>query len=969
MTTPITPASNSTMSPVGLTQTSADPSTTVTPQQVTQWVDDAAIQSASLPSYTIPSKEVLAPGVEDRIHTVVDVLERPVRIRTFSWSDSDTFDSSLYSASFPEALISSAPNLADKINHFTFLRANVVIRIVVNANTFQCGRLIAYFAPFSSPADIGERFDANSFMSSRTVFPRVILDAASGNTGELTIPYVSYFTHYDLSRGLGDLGSIDIRVLNPLQSGDCTVSVFARFVDNSLEIPTAVPNQLGSFSGVYNAIQAYAQPISSDIRNRILSSLSRVMSSELRDLPKAQVGEAETKASSGKISSTLDKVGAGMVTGGAVLPGWGKLLVPVGWVTRAIAGVAAFFGYSKSSSLSDLNKYVPIPGWGFTNSDGIDASVVLGNSLENYIGPRSDLFGSALDEMDIRYVCKHECFVESFNWGTNGSPGDTIYETWISPGLSTSDQSPPAQITSYNPTAMGYVSSMFRYWRGSIRFKIQVTKTAYHSGRLRISFIPGGVPGQGGYRVDQGYSEVLDLRTSDELEVTIPFVANTIWKTTQLHTSNSSLDNITTTSGTLRVEVLNTLRAPDTVAQQLFCNIWISGGDDIQFAVPDFAKYVPLAAPSDVPRAQVLGQFKDTGFNAMEAPRMFASTDTPPVQASLLSIGEHVQNLRALARRFGYVGSYTITSEQPDLGGLVTSSNYFSEPVTTESALNSHFSPVDYISFLYRFFRGGTRFKAISRSSEPGATLATIEPAIPTAPLSLRPINPDNLEILRTALARGSSFVHVLEAAYNRVLEILVPYFSNTHVSLVRGTSATVDSTMDRSSLVFIGAPLERRLDIYKSTADDFSFGWLVGPPRLLLRPLSDNAVNIDYSTATEVSITGTVSPKLRISFDSDIGGGSYKLYNPGAGVVQVVYDGGPERDADLTDPIGYLIGAEGNYLELDVTEGPGGSFNPVSTLANVQALSIINYIYGEAIPSSSSESQTAKKKKKRRDL
>lgn len=963
----ITTASPSTMAPVGTPKDPADPSTTVTPQQVTQWVDDAAIQTATLPSHTVPAKEVLSAGVEDRIHTVVDVLERPVKIGTFEWADTDAFDASVFSASFPEDLLSNAPNLVDKINHFTFLRSNVVIRIVVNANTFQCGRLVAYFSPFSSSADIGERTEANDFMSARTVFPRIILDAASGNTGELTIPYVSYFTHYDLSRGLGDLGTVDVRVLNPLQSGTCTVSVFARFVDNSLEIPTAVPNNLGSYSSIYNAVRSYAQPISKAMSSRILSAISESIGKEL---PKAQVGEAEKKASSGVISSTLDTLGSGLTTAGAVLPGYGKLLIPVGWIAKAAAGVASFFGYSKSNTMSDLHKYVDIPAWGFTNSDGVDNSVVLGNSLENYIGPRSDLFGSALDEMDVAFIAKHECYLESFKWTLAGNPGTVLYDGLVSPGLSSLATEPLTNPPVYNPTAMGYLSSMFRYWRGGIRFKIQVTKTAYHSGRLRISFIPGGAPGVGGYRVDQGYSEVLDLRTSDELDVTIPFVSNTVWKTCELHTSNGSLLSFTGASGILRVEVLNSLRAPDNVANELFCNVWVSAADDIQFAIPDFAKYMPTnyEPEEEMPRAQVLGQFKDAGFNDMSAPKMFSTSDTPPVEASALAIGEHVCNLRPLLRRFGYVGTYALDeSTDPNIGAVFSTSNYFSEPAPYgETATFTHFSPVDYISYLYRFFRGGSRFKAVTRTSEPGATFATIEPASISPPRPFAPVDSNALDIVRTALQQGSAFVHLLEAAYNRILEVLVPYYSNTHISLVRGASALVDNTMDRASLVFFSGPNERVLDIFKSTADDFTFGWLVGPPRLTPRLNLSSVIEVDFTKASGTSFTGGETDRLLVLFEENIGTGSYELRNNAAGTVDVVFDMGAERPADLTFGTAFLNGSSGYEILFVVEEGSGGMFDPAATLANVQALGVIPYFYSNGPPPPLVK--TRKKNKKKRN-
>jgi hypothetical protein len=125
----------------------SDPVATNDAQQVTQFVDDTGKQETSLPFPIVPNQDILASGLEDREHNIVDVLERPVKLDSFNWTDTQNFDEEIKSYDFPESIISSAPNVADKIAHFTFLRAHIEVRFVVNANTFQAGRLLAYFAP------------------------------------------------------------------------------------------------------------------------------------------------------------------------------------------------------------------------------------------------------------------------------------------------------------------------------------------------------------------------------------------------------------------------------------------------------------------------------------------------------------------------------------------------------------------------------------------------------------------------------------------------------------------------------------------------------------------------------------------------------------------------------------------------------------------------------------------------------
>lgn len=57
----------------------ADPDVSNEPQQVTQWVDDTAVQRASLPKIAVPSPDLIDSGTEIRNHNIHDILSRPVK--------------------------------------------------------------------------------------------------------------------------------------------------------------------------------------------------------------------------------------------------------------------------------------------------------------------------------------------------------------------------------------------------------------------------------------------------------------------------------------------------------------------------------------------------------------------------------------------------------------------------------------------------------------------------------------------------------------------------------------------------------------------------------------------------------------------------------------------------------------------------------------------------------------------------
>lgn len=923
----------SSMNPVSTTIVSTDPDVANIPQQITQWVDDTAVQHASLPNPVVPSEDILISGSESREHNIIDVLERPVQLESFDWADTQTFETIIKSYNFPAALISNSNNINYKINYFTFFRAHVVIRFVVNANTFQAGRLLAFFSPFSSDSDIGDRNSLNNFMTSYSIFPRIILDASSGNSGELTIPYVSYFTHYDLVKSLGDLGTVRIVVLNPLQSGSATVSVFARFTNISLEIPTGLPNSLSPPAlGLFDKISALLK--SGHLKEKDLEKV----------LPVAQVGEAENKARSGVLSSTLNSIGnfSSMLSSTPII---GKYLTPISWIAKASSQVAAYFGLSKPTNLKSPDFLINVPGHSFTTSDGVDNSIVLGSSCENEIGTRSDLFGSDVDEMDISFIVAHESYLTSFSWSDANTSGVLLSAINVSPGICSAMGVPSAV---FKPTAPAFIASMFQYWRGSLKFKIQVTKTAYHSGRLRVAFIPGcSLPIPGTIDYNQGYSEIVDLRTSDEIVLTIPFVSNTIWKPSEL-ISFSQTGSLPSSIGVLSITVLNQLRHPDTVAGTLQCNIWISGGDDLQFSVPDFREYMPaLIPPPTMPVAQVLGQFQDVGFNTSMGVTndMFASRKVSPIEASALSIGEHVQNLRSLTRRFGLVADDQLAASSGKAFKYQT--NYFGPSVTYGQPISFiHLSPLDYISWLYRFSRGGTRFKVIIRDSVNIGTLRALnipgKSGVPSSPIQ---VNQLNSEWVRSMFS-GGAFMHIIHYLLNFISEITVPYFSNTHISLIRGSSGgvVVTSNDDRHSDVYWinTGSTDVKFALFKAAADDFSFGWLVGPPALLVRPQLE-VYNLNFSVAetleTETGETYTGVRLFNLAVTPVLSNGTYSIVDASISSISLFVSGGLV-DIPITS---CKIEVTSSNVYLHIPYATPASINLVTSLAGLQALGTIN--------------------------
>lgn len=883
----------------------SDPAATSTSQEITTFIDDSAIQEASVPELTNPQGSVIAPASESRNHTIEDILSRPVKITQQSWTTSQLQDTDIYSVAFPDAIVNASELIKDKLQNFTYLRADVCVRVIVNASTFQQGKLLAYFAPFSRV--VGNRATLNEFLSAKTTFPHLVLDAATGNSGVLRIPFVSPYTHYNLTTVQGDMGSFRITVLNQLQTlTNCDVTVFAWFENIDLGVPTARANFTPLFSS-----SSLSQKERDMIKLLVDRKYIRVRKNKINELSTltggyiSEIAEDVEKSSKGLVTATLEHLG-GFAAGAKELPIIGGVFKPVQWIANAASRVSAALGFCKPTSLVTQTKFQNVPAFGYTHTDGLDQSTTLGCFQDNQIQQRGDLFGSKVDEMSLSFICSHSNWIHTFAWPAAATATTNLLEFAVHPGLSSISD------LLIRPTILGFASAPFNYWRGGLTYKIQVAKTAYHSGRIRIAFVPSGVLAQP-YNLDTCYSWVLDLRTSDQIEFTIPYISNTQYKSVLLAPVDG-VPNTDSSTGVLKIEVLNSLRAPDTVAQTVDVNIWIKGADDYQLAIPDFNRYrvrQPDPIPEEEPvveaevlsevslplkegslrinrpkrsvmrdefdayddyssgyESQVLGNFQDQGFNDFTpAAEMFKMSSAPDLVPKTLCIGEDITNVRQLIKRFGRRDDVSISQR---FASTSVSTGYFGEPATLTTS--PEFCPLDYYSWIYRFYRGGVRHKFFvdriyllsdtKTGADPpvysntslvldNATLqsyveynASSLPGSPT--FSQGNVPPGSAA---RAVSNGN-FTSTQFVDLNPILEVNVPYYANTHILPVNGSGAVAldDIKYNNVGSLYLGNVFERydgatfdpstevRCNIrnYVAASDDFAFGWLVGQPSLI---------------------------------------------------------------------------------------------------------------------------------------
>jgi len=690
-------------------------------QQITTFREELPDSTARVMAKD-PSSLVGLPS-ESLSHSLVSILGRPVQVHEGVFQDTSIAPTEL---EFPEVMYATAPNLVDKLNYFTFLRAKLNVRLVFNATPFQQGRYWMCYSPYDTQSNRGH----TGYAQNLTGYPGVEIDLATGQPAELSVPFMCPMSHFRLTDGEGRFGKIIIAPIVELHSGvtpdTVPFTVFAWFSDVDLVFPTK----------------------------------------DVVDTLEAQMGDEEAKQ-----AGPLEVISGGVASIAEVassVPMLSAVATPVGWIARAVQGAAAMLGLNKETSKAARTHVVNEPGQGYTHADGLDDSTVVGLQQDTGLATNFDVFGLEKDEMAIENIKSKMCAVRGvaqvqlIPWTTADLPHSQIFSWQNSPSCC---QEIGSGIIA--PTTLNYLASMFQFWRGGIKYRVTVAKTAFHTGRLRISYVPAknGVVTPNTDEVESCYNWILDLSKTSELSFEVPYANNVPWcKMAFLQEGDSGWNNENRT-GTLLFEVLTPLKPASTaVSDQVQLTLWHAGGEDMAFAVPQFGQLYPTNNPPL--EAQIFNESENTGNEGeSSAQKMWSSPPMDEMSPEENCIGDKVVNLRAIIKRFGEVfhgkqfpytnasgnlvaisgplnlsdTAYHWTGVEIDpaffglkdiqvvtpLSKTCWTESHVTLPTTTPTSgsisttlanlrvadILPNNNPLHYISYLYRFYRGGKRYK------------------------------------------------------------------------------------------------------------------------------------------------------------------------------------------------------------------------------------------------------------------
>ncbi len=782
------------------------------PGSTTHAVNDADTVKAASTSLVPPPLEILDQVKSGVTQEIRDFLAKPQIITSGVFTTGDAFPAFIWQGNIPSSIINSNPIWQRKIEGNYAIRATTVLTIQFNGNRFQQGRYMLCWVPgggcYTTNRGLWETMHSSNLMQA-TQLPHVEFDINCDTQAILEIPLINV------------IGYAPAGITGPQQynNGYAFLTAYSPLVAASG--PT---NASWTLYGHFENVEFHMPVLPQSANSRIKTRVTRKKSAELKEQLANDIGPLETAFS--QISAT-----AGSISGVPLLSSIGST---VKWASDISGKVASAFGWSKPYDATPYCKMKRdiIPR--FNNADTANSDAVLGVLEKNSIEQMPGFSGNNLDELSINYISSISAWYRTVVWSETGVSGILLYTDPVTP-RNYVDANAYVGGNVWFTTPVAYCSNFFTQWRGSIKYTIKVVKTEFHSGRLLVCFNPynyeaydAGPPAVTIANSTYLHREIFDIRLGNEFTFVVPWLSLTPYKPL------FGLDRVV---GELNIFILNPLVAPATVSSSVTLLVEVSGGEDLEFAVP-----------RSITESVVTGVTPQSGDNICETFSSFLgnANSGESLAPSRFCVGERILSLRQLIKRFNQMQVNASGPVQTYMDIFPWS--LYARQITSLGFLNGEFTYSDVFSHVASCFalsRGSMRFKVIEEIPSDNITMtARVVPVsrltgpsnrfnylyTTTAPIVADYGNGDNNTVSYSSISGGIEYT---VPYYNRLFAHATADTMN-NTSALSTTLYDFRSTVPREMVVlYWRVPPSQDLQFLRAVGEDFELGLFVSTPPL----------------------------------------------------------------------------------------------------------------------------------------
>lgn len=766
--------------------------------------------------------------LQDRKHDLLNFVSRPIDVYKGVWTTGQSTNTELIPSGllFPDLLYKN-PQYQEKMRGFVGLRGKICVRLIINAQKFQQGVLMAYWIPNYKNLK-GKAALIQASLAGKSGCANIKINCEGGTQQTIEIPYVNQHTFYNSITDQGNYGALFLVVfgkLNSTNSTDVGVKVQTWLKDPELEYPTAV-------------MPVITQGIEEEN-----------MHSNTADVP----------------------ISGALMTKHDLLDNLSSLELKPSYMVKTAANILQAAGYQKPTNIAGVTRASLRTNNYMANSGGEHMAHKMALFANNELMPMPEAGGSYEDEMKIQNICKAPTYYKTFSVSTTNAENFVLFTDNVHPAKFVQVGTSGVM----NSTFVGYTSAAFGLWRGSMKYTFICAKTGFHSGTLRVTYVPGlyspfpnpnAVPSN--INLDRCYQETYDLRDLTEFSFTAPYVSTREYLNVinEFSVNQQTVKPYNYSTGCIIVDVFVPVRAPEAVVQQFDIMVLVAAGDDIDLQMPTAPNIYPYtetrATAERVWHVNTQGISMDERHDREEAIKtsddlIGSAKPKMDMLSAALCVGESVSSIKSLLGRFGtyYTAPATVTANT-----VYDIAPFDFQTPRTASTFNTAFTfdYIDYFSYLYGFYRGGMRisidagsagsYSALTYIVKMRTSLGSFYPTGEIPRVSTRVLSAVPKQLLYSPFA-----TQVIKPSLEGLIDVEVPYYSASHVAPVLVQEQTQDLVEESNypfplitfytsgaATAITGNIANIQPTIYRACSDDFRFQYLLGPPQVHFIPYED---------------------------------------------------------------------------------------------------------------------------------
>jgi len=810
--------------------------------------------------------------------TNLDILKNPVLVNSVNWTvATQTPGFQLYSASIP-SIFETIPNFQQlMLQTYTYFKPTVKVHFQMNSTKFHLGKLIAFYDPFESMLATIGAFPVNRLVNiySATGQPNAILDAGYNNSIALEIPFehiLAYLTTNSRERS-PQMGTVYLLVLNQLAA--------------ATGAPQAVTvNTLVSCCDVAMHLPIMPHTIDLTMRHESAKEEGKTSKKETpkKDAPVKEKPSEEGKGGFGAVFDNIIDVGKGGVGAiwNIITGNWSKAAKSAGEGFSSLGNLLGQFSLDKPADpLIKVGNHLSVVS-PLAHMQGVDTSVRLAAApMGGYLD--TTFSAAPKEESQISEIIATKMMFKQLTWTDAQTPGTLLQSFVVGPSFNYAVPAQPVYTqTGYSaiiPTFLGYFSSFFEFWHGSIAFRFDFAATQFHSGRIIAVFFPNSkttpVTAISLSQLTNNPYFIFDLMEQKSFEVTVPYVSSTPRKRCVNPTNPNFVSQDELAIGTLNLYVYTELNHPDNVASEIPFNCYVGAGNDFRYEVPridpDFYMAEDFLPQPPPPEEEVEIRHEVEVLPLRTEDRQ--SQNTMVKGAGYVTDSSHfleeINDVRDLARRYCFYGNaeptwtqntvfnapfdyYNVTLLPVRPGVIKNQSTYGQTPSVTGKIF------ANCMAQLYAMWSGSMRYKFVPYNSrtDPAQYRATyLFNTVTTSDICSSTFN--NLAMRGD---RDAGYpMHITNISQDASVEVETPFYSYYNQCLTRLPTIEVtnydDQVVQPGIIAFVGTTYNvsgypttgeapnivsyAPHNIYQAIGDDFKFRFLVSPPIVYFRTLS----------------------------------------------------------------------------------------------------------------------------------